>query len=470
MKRILAMLAVVAVLLMTLATMPFTVSAAGIGDVDKNGYVNTADVRLLMRACVGAASLSEQQVFWGDCDYDGKISSTDARRLLTNVLENGETAIDFVNVTNTNYFGDRSITVIGDSISFGVGCGAGEAAGDIPNESYVGIIRNAINAKTGYTNYGFSSVRTQSWETDAAARSYGVNNWPTMSDSTLWETEVRSPNYLLGDGFTASAQWAYMDYTMRDGYNFDYFCIYYRVGADRGTFTVESVDDSGIGYAQTASYGSDGIGTRGPWFGCTSATEGTARTAFFKMSDFNNSKIRITVQSSGQDVTITGIGYYNDISENAITLNNFASPGLQLAGSDSSPQSGVSKEVLEVAAQAETLIFSLGYNDSHFDNNRDRFTARINELIEQVNKNGTKLIVNDMCWYIPSVTSITMDYDSIQWYKSELKRLAEETNSIYLNQQAIHGDAVISTIEDGAHPNATGHRLIAETILKAMGV
>lgn len=452
MKRLLAMLSVVALLLTALWTAPFTALAAGKGDINNDGYITSADARLLLRACIGETALTQRQIWWGDYDCDGTVTSKDARRLVLHVLE-GDGVADFVHVTQENIFGDRSVSVIGDSISYGSG------SGEIPQSSYVGIIRQAVNAQTGCDNYGFSSVRSQTWESDASSRSYGINAWPEMVGT--W-AEERNQTYLMWDGFTSCTNWNYMDFKIRDGYEYKYFCVYYQAGPEQGKFSVGSVVD-GAGYDQTAIDGS------GPIFDCYAPTAGAARTAFFRTADFNNRTIRIAVQGSGKNVTITGFGYYNDISDTAVTVNNFSSGGLQLAGSGSL-ETGVSKDILKVAAKADTLIFSLGYNDSHFTNSRALFTEKIDYLIEQVNTNGTQLIVNDMCWYIPSFTAISMDYDNIQWYKSELKRLAEKTNGIYLDQQAINGDAVIGTITDGAHPNATGHRMIAETILKAMGV
>ncbi len=452
MKRFLTMLTVISVLIAAIGAVPFTVSAAGKGDINNDGIVTTADARLLMRACIGDLSLTQRQIWWGDYNCDDAITSADVQRLLSQLLSGDRTA-DFVNVTQKNMFGDRSISVIGDSISYGSG------SGEIPQNSYVGIIRQAINAQTGCDNYGFSSVRAQTWEADDSARSYGINAWPNMVGA--WEEE-RNQTYLMWDGFTSCTNWNYMDFKIRDGYDYDYFCVYYQAGPQQGKFSVGSVTDD-VGYDQVAIDGS------GPVFDCYAQTSGAARTAFFRTSDFNDRTIRIAVQGDGKNVTITGIGYYNDISASAITLNNFSSGGLQLAGTGSL-ETGVSKDILKVAAKADTLIFSLGYNDSHFTNSRELFTEKINYLIEQVNTNGTQLIVNDMCWYIPSCTSISMDYDTIQWYKSQLKRLADETKGIYLDQQAINGDAIIGTITDGAHPNAAGHRVIAETILRAMGL
>ncbi|MBQ9414414.1 MAG: hypothetical protein IJU16_04735 [Clostridia bacterium] len=448
MKKILSIMLSASLLLTLFAAFATTsVSASGKGDVDNDGYITTSDVRTTLKACVGSETLAIKQTWWADYDVDGSISTSDVRLLLKVVLTTEDNrAIDYVNVTGKNTFGDRSVSIVGDSISYGAG-----SNGDVATNSYVGIIRSAINQKTGSNNYGFASIRARTWGENPA---FEIHDWPTKGGE--WETEIRDRDNLIGDGFFSTGHWNYLDVKVREGYNYQYFCVYYQKGPGRGIFSVasDSSDKTTLDGQQN--------------FVCEADSETPARTGFYRMSDFDNRTIRITVQTDGKPVTITGIGYYNDLT--GVVVNNYSCPGLSLAGSRTSETSGVTKKVLGIAAKADTVIFALGYNDSHFSVDPSFFSEKIDYLIEQINQNGSHLIVNDMCWYIPSVTSISMNKDLIDFYKGELKRLARETGGVYLDQQAIHGDAVLQYIYDGAHPNPDGHWVIADTILQAMGL
>ena len=39
-----------------------------------------------------------------------------------------------------------------------------------------------------------------------------------------------------------------------------------------------------------------------------------------------------------------------------------------------------------------------------------------------------------------------------------------------MEQQAIHGDALLETCADGVHPGIEGHAMIAQALLEAMGL
>ena len=92
-------------------------------------------------------------------------------------------------------------------------------------------------------------------------------------------------------------------------------------------------------------------------------------------------------------------------------------------------------------------------------------------MIKKAKENGTKIIVSDTCWDFTSTDKIYLArYPHVKTVKAQLKRLAEETGGVYVDQQAENGQALLDTIADGAHPNAEGHAMMAATLLKAMGL
>ncbi len=411
----------------------------------------SSDVRALLYALVHDLTPSAPDA---DFNGDGEVDTNDGRRMLMAAASN---EVDYLNVQKTDAFGERSIAILGDSISHGA------SAGNIPQNSYVGLIKQAVNAHTGDNNYGFTSVEGTLW---GAVQCEELHSFPTSScgfrdrnaSGDGW-AEYRTAELLGTKGLGHTKDGVWLEFSPKKAYA--YFCVYYQAGPSNGSFTVSTNGGSKVLADANGKTTVD----------CYAAQEGGTRTAFYDMSELVNNKIRITVSGSGKEVIITGIGYYDTPS--GVVVTNYSNGGLQFAGTgvaSNGDVTGLDKKYIALAATSETLIFSLGYNDAHFSNSRELFAEKMDYLISECQKNNTNVVVNDMCWYIPSCTSISMDYDTIQWYKSQLKRLADETNGIYLDQQAINGNAIIDTISDGAHPKAAGHKVIADTILAAMGI
>ena len=221
MKRLISVFSVVAMLLLTFAALPMGTMAAGKGDFNNDGLFNTADARDMLRMSVKNGTPTQKQIWWGDYDQDGAITTADAREALKASLK-GRGVVDYANPTTTDCWGERSVAILGDSISFGAGC-----SGEIAANSYAGIIKNAVNAANGSTNYGFMPAYTTNW----SPRSEEVCSWPTMTggpgvtgNSEGW-AETDNGNYLMTFGLTAYKQYASLTYTLRDGYDFEYVCV-----------------------------------------------------------------------------------------------------------------------------------------------------------------------------------------------------------------------------------------------------
>ncbi len=470
MKKCLSVICAVTLLVSLIASFPISTLATGKGDYNNDGYVNTSDVRAMLRAIVNNATHTQQQLWWADYDCNGTIETGDARMALLDALYNVDgKAIDYTTTTNADWWGEKSVAVLGDSISFGAGC-----EGEIADYSYVGMVKKAVNAANGSTNYGFMSCYTDNW----GPISSEICEWPertTLSGKNDWECDKRydgtgstndDGNRLMCIGMTSDTLWSVISYKLKAQYSYDYFCVYYHTEPNGGNFTLSD----GVGNDFTDS---NGVKT----FITDNTVSETKRTGFFRLSDCPDKKIRICVGTSGKPVTITGIGFYNDISGNAVTFNKYCRGGAML--------SQLSDTVLSQAASSGTLILGLGYNDALWGGangyTKADFTSRIDHLISECNKNGTNVIVNDYLWsnyrdqaqYSGNTEAMKADIDEkFAFFHEELRRFARETGGIYVNQEARWGQLIIdeANANDGVHPTNRGHEYMATAIIEAMGL
>ncbi len=474
MKKIMSVLAATAMLTASMAVLPMSVSAACKGDVNNDGKVNTGDVRAILIMTTNEQTPSWQQLYWGDYNVNGTIDTSDARELLEKSMALLDTTAPvYHQPTTTDCWGEKSIALLGDSITFGSGC-----SGEIAANSYAGILKNAVNAANDSTNYGFMPAYTTNW----SPRSDEVCAWPSSaggpgnsSHEGVW-SETDDGDRLMSFGLTAYKQYASLTYTLKEQYDFKYVCVYYHTGPGYGKFVVANNVD-GMGYDQKE------VGdTYSKVYDCENTVEETKRTGFFRVSDFTEG-ISINIVSNGDNdaktlpVTITGLGFYNDISGESITFNKYARGGAML--------SSLSDTVLEQAASSGTLIMGLGYNDFFWGIangfTKEDFTSRIDKLIEECNKNGTKVIVNDYLWSNYKTLSSYKGYNAARkadidekytFFKSELRRFADETDGIYVDQEARWGQDLIDAVDanDGVHPLDEGHAMMAQALIDALGL
>ncbi|MGN0172624.1 MAG: SGNH/GDSL hydrolase family protein [Acutalibacteraceae bacterium] len=365
---------------------------------------------------------------------------------------------EVVNVVPTDAFGDHSISILGDSISHGA------TSVDIVNNSWVGLLKKAVNAASEDNNYGFTTVEGTLW---GAVQSHELHPFPTCNYGQFKErgqngkgwTEYRTAELLGTKGLGSVKKGDWLQFAPTEQYA--YFCVYYQSGPKYGSFTVGGSDGAAIADLNGATEVS-----------CQADEETFARTAFYDATLLKeDGAIRITT-TSDKEVIITGIGYYNTLG--GVVVNNYSNGGLQFAGTGKSQNgnmTGLDNSIVDFAATSGTLIFALGYNDAHFFDDYDLFTEKINHLIEVANANGTKVIVNDLCWDFDTGNGKYHDrYQFLSYIKDDLKRLAEETNGVYVSPQDIYGQELLDTISDGAHPNAEGHKMIADAVIAALGL
>lgn len=317
-------------------------------------------------------------------------------------------------------YGDISITVLGDSISYGAN------APDLAGQSYVGLLRKAVNATHDNHNYGFLTLQS------SVSNAYGVyRERHTVSSTGLWSKED-SGKYLGFFAMTSTDASGVIRIEMPEAS--PYICVFYEEAPDNGSFDVAVNGE----VKATVNSNAD---VRNP----------AARTDLIETGGENSLNIEIR-KKDGSRTAVSGIGYYSDPTE--VTVNNYSRSGAKLSDIDA--------DVLNTACQANVLIFAMGTNDRNQQVDIDVFAQSIDRVIQIMNESGTSLIVNDFIW------TGSVDEDA---YKRELKRLAEACNGIYNDFNVTYTEqlqAGISITQDGTHPTVEGHRIVALQTAKAL--
>src|SRR5690606_5915968 len=144
------------------------------------------------------------------------------------------------------------------------------------------------------------------------------------------------------------------------------------------------------------------------------------------ISAFDNGQgectIRLTKKDSSPTELQSVVKYTKSSGSSAdhfglMTVDNFSISGRQLARMS---EAGIIR-----ATNCACLIVALGHHDRTAETN-DAYHAdllqRVNWLIHYANINDCLVVVNDFCWYSAPTSRV----------RTELRRIAQETNGIYI--------------------------------------
>jgi hypothetical protein len=362
-----------------------------------------------------------------------QIADLDARSL---ALDKGKLGTPKAIIANAPTATAKDVNIVSDSI------GHGAFAGNIFNNSWVRVLQRMLNVELGSTAYGFTpllslgSGGTLSTEIHNVTFSGGAWSGVTVGGdqeaASFAGFVIRSPGV---GGVTTIG----LPFFQNRG------AIHYIRQPGGGTFTV-AVNGTVVSTVDTNGAMSQ-------------------QTDYQNYADAGQGYMSVTItQTTAGLVDIVGPAYYGPTIEP--TVNNWSQSGRRLRYWGQSA-------INSLMATSSTFIMALGHNDQwEADSTQayfDEFKLRIDWLIAAAKANNVKVVVPDFCW-TASASSRT---------RAQLKRLADETSGTYINlpKMIFSGDVAVSTSHlidtlkmwtDGSHPNAFGHKWIAETIARNM--
>lgn len=332
----------------------------------------------------------------------------------------------------------RNITLIGDSISHGA------FAINSFMHAWARIFNRMINAETDSSSYGFAN-----WQTLGSGATETLEIHNVAFGGPTWGGVSASSDQAAASPTGAALRAGGVGSTMTFGLPFfqNRSAINYIQQPGGGTFTVK------VNGVLTATVNTAGV-------------LGRAAT-YFNLVDAGTGYVTVSVEQTVAGVVdIVGPSYLAPVIEPV--FNNWSETGRRLRYMGESI-------IASLMAESSTLIMALGHNDQ-WDADADNtyygeFAQRITWLIQYAKQYNVKVVVPDFCWTAAESSRA----------RAELRRLAAETGGLYINlpKMIFSGDIAVSTTHlidtlkmwtDGSHPNKEGHKWIAETVARAMGL
>lgn len=343
------------------------------------------------------------------------------------------------------------INILGDSMSFGYFAsyesGAATQGGMFYNR-WASILARMISAELNSGHYITCNPNTFEYGGD-------VDIAKQTAISGTWEYKVTgdyTSKLPVGGARCSSTVGDYIEFTIPS--TFKECWVHYVVQPGGG-----QIDLSQNGGAATA------ISSDGSEF-----TYGVVRISLTPNNQ-GYTVLRFAKGAGAGEVGLSAISPTPGVRENGTQegggVNVFATGGRRL-------QDLSEKVIQDSCNNAACLIMALGFNDNPLNGSgqevgRAAFTQRIDWIIQYCNQYDTPLIVPDFSWK-NTASSFT---------RSELKRLATATGGIYIPFPDMIKSGTFPTEaerlatamwQDAAHPNKAGHKWIAESISKAIGL
>lgn len=327
--------------------------------------------------------------------------------------------------------------VLGDSISHGA------FADDWYRNGWVNLFKRMLNVELGTYSYGVTPLLPFTNPVTGASNA-DIHDVLIGAHWLLYDT---IPDVPTGASWITRTTAAQMDITVP-------------------TFQDVAV----IYYAQNPSGGSFEIlinGTPLTTINTSSATRNSFVGYGFALADNGLGSCKITIRTtSAAEVEITGIGYYKTASQ--AVLQNMSQSGRKLINTSQAC-------VQRLMGESALFVMALGVNDFYDHQNDDvkfaAFTQVIDWLIQYANQYEVPVVVPDFVWYLGPENRT----------RAQLRRLATQTKGVYIpfpdffmkNSIVPNSAYLIETLNlftNDLHPNVAGHKLIAETIAKKIGL
>lgn len=377
------------------------------------------------RYYVTALTNASQVDFIGDnCTfvggYTGTITNLGAPAVLQADIAKRRNGQDRFRVLSQDPTKEQAITIIGDSISDGYN------ATDFQNDSWVGIVRKAINIDSGNKNYGYESFSLDP----------SKNNYQTLESFNFGS--YFDPTAYGGTRASSSTLGAYLTSTFvgKD-------CkLVYVARADGGVINV-TVDG--------APWGAINTSVIGPY------PSGTISTAITTLS-WGKHVIKLE-KADTKPTDLCGMMFYENASIIQPIVHNVSRNAISC--------SEIPDSVFDQYVDNDMLIWALGVNDEIHNYPIDIFRYKIGYVASKVANNKGSMIIIDFMFSSPP-TSL---------YKQALKDLSDRFPQFnYIDFAQIWFGDQAKNIEsglldpDGLHPTNAGHEQIAQVLLNHMNL
>ncbi|MDT8923748.1 SGNH/GDSL hydrolase family protein [Pseudomonas taiwanensis] len=337
------------------------------------------------------------------------------------------------------------IYVLGDSISHGA------FALDLYRNSWVNVFKRMVNLEFGVNSYGFVPMMSLGSGATLSTDIEQLTFTNTAGGSNRWSARSAATGSYVPQGLS------WVSTNVGDILRTQVPCfqrrayIWYIANPGGGSFTVK------VNGALQATVNTASATRRLIMVQVVALTADASGDAIIECET--------TLANSSNPVELCGFSYV--ANSNTLMVNNFSQSGRRLRWMD--------EATIQAMMQGTAMfVMALGYNDAG-DNLADsayfaEFKQRIDWLIQYASLYDVPVVVPDFVWpFGPS--DIT---------RQELQRLANETKGVYIpfpdyfsklgpttNEYRVN---TLKLFQDGAHPNVAGHKYIAETIAKSVGL
>ena len=328
-------------------------------------------------------------------------------------------------------YGDKTINIIGDSISQGLNSDL------FYDNSWVSLFKEVIAKKYGTHNIGFVSLLDRTNEA-VPGREMHTLSFPNGE----WECYFVSGNTPGGISYATHQQGSILriDVNRQEGgkdRHINGFYIYYPEGPYRSTFTVQ------VNGQELAVIDAN-----------RNMENGCARSAYIPLPENCPDDVQIDLiagDCTDKSVIISGISYIDDPDD--LIVNNYSLSGIQLVNYDDM--------TLQNMCKANVVILTLGTNDAGLGADIGLFNSKLERVKYACQENGSLLIVGNMIW------DRADDPDYASDYKNALRNTADATGGYYLdmNFARIRSEEFLEVSRPwDVHPTVIGHKLIAQVL------
>lgn len=426
--------------------LPYTLTGAGVNEGGALVSVGDAVLRGELSSASGSSLIGD-----ADGTVKGRIdaltsATSDISKSLQGVSRNDNrgASVGLTQAYNDTRFPNivgvtDSIVVLGDSISHGA------FAGDLYRNGWVNVLKRMLSAEFGAVGYGNAPLHGLG---SGATLSEEVHDVEFVGSWTGKGSTTGGEDIMQGISFTSNAVGNKI--IIKCPVFQRYVRVWYKSSPTGGTFNVK-INEYDHGDASTVG-----------------DTDEVYKSILLPMETgaSGDGYCTATLEVTAGQVTICGVGYE---LANTTSVQNFSTSGRRLKPA--------TETMIDLVSRSKTLIMALGYNDSGETDPayQAAFKQRIDWLIFYCLKYNTTVVVPDFCWWS----------DGENYVRKELKRLADETSGIYIPlpdyltrdglaltefSYSTYMNSTVKMWTDGAHPNTTGHKWIAEVVAKAMGL